>query len=123
MPECKEITYESILKMSGPELVKALDLNYASKIPQSITTPEGMREVGELLVYASNSYTYLQTLEAYIDADVRIARNTDKLLYSELVGKRETLSRFVKNMEQMYQALSRLVSTRQAELKEIQMSG
>ena len=123
MSECKEITYESILKMSGPELVKALDSNYASKIPQSITTPEGMREVGELLVYASNSYTYLQTLEAYIDADVRIARNADKVLYSELVGKRETLSRFVKNMEQMYQALSRLVSTRQAELKEIQMSG
>lgn len=120
----QEVTYDNVIRCSNDELLEALGRDYFIPIPIRIDSAQDMLSAGPLLGKITNNYSYLMALYAQVDAQTRVLKKdkTKKDEYSDLVGKRNTISAYIDILKQSYAALSREISVRQAALKEIEMS-
>lgn len=118
------LSYKKICEISNEELNIFLARKYFHPIPTEVSSADEMLSAGKLLAEITNSYSYLMVLFAMVDAQTRVLKKekAKKDEYTEMVGKRNTISAYIEILRQSYTGLSREITTRQEALKEINMS-
>ena len=118
------ITYEKMLEMSASELTDILAEYIYTPIPVAITSPDDMLKAGEILAEITNKYSYFMAVLMRMKIRVRELRKdgSKKQEYDEMMGRRDSVEACTQILKQYYAGLSRMVSTRQEALKEINMS-
>lgn len=112
--------YSEILNKDLVTLVTELNRDYCIMIPTDISTPQAMAEAGQLLGALTNSYSYLMGVLSLLKASAREAKKTDKVLYEQLVGKRDAVADTVEMIKQEYNAVSRMITVKIEVNRELQ---
>lgn len=106
------------------ELAHYLADNCVEEIPVSIDTPEDISGVGEMLSRIGNTYSYVMSLLAFAQADIRnCRRNKDKISVEDAIDRRDVLDNFVNVIKMQYQTISRMLTAKQESRNEYRMLG
>ena len=116
-----DYTLDDINKDGSLEVAKKLAKICYMEIPTEITSIEAMTTAGTLLGELTNRYSYLSSLHMLVKAICRVYKKQSKELWDEMVAKRDALEEACKMTLQQYQAISRMISTKQEINKEINM--
>lgn len=107
--------------MSAIDIANHLVKDCLTTLPASIESVDDMRNAENLLSTLTNKYSYLLSMLMVLKIRVRESKSIDKNTYAEYVSKRDLVSDSVDMIKQQYNAISRMISTRQQILKEIDM--
>ncbi len=114
--------YQSILEMDIFELLDWLSQRFSVKLPNKVETAEQMNEASELLLKLTSYHSYLCELLSYAKVAVRYAkRNYSKTDWEDYVDKQNAIDRWLDIIKQQYTALSRAVTIRTENNKELFM--
>lgn len=114
--------YLSVLNMDPYEMIHWITEEFSIDIPPEITTIEDMDEAARLLLKISGMYSYLCTLLSYAKIETRNKkRSGDKIAYEDMVDRKEIIQNMVDVVKQQYAAVSRSVTIRMENNRELQM--
>jgi len=114
-------TLENISDDSPLEVSQKLAKICYLEIPTEITSIEAMTTAGALLGKLTNRFSYLTSLSMLTKSLCRIYKKQDKELWDSWVAKRDSLEDACRMTLQQYQAISRMISTKQEINREINM--
>lgn len=116
-------TYAEIFDKDPFELLDWLSQTFSISIPHKIESMEDMNEAAQLMLTLTGYYTYLCELLSYAKIAVRQAkRNQTKLEWEDCVDKQVAIDKWLDIVKQQYAALSRVVTVRTENNKELYMS-
>ncbi len=114
---------EQILSMKPSALLQKLVDDYSYGLPNEIITIEDMNEAGKLLIRLSGDYSYLMSLLSYAKIATREAkRSGTKEEYEDAVDRKEIISNVTEAIKQKYSAISRAVTIRIENNRELHMN-
>ncbi len=116
--------FEHLLSLSPTELCDWL-LNefYIEQFPDTILTTEDMEKAGELLLRLTNYYSYLHVLLSKAKVLTRVLkRSGDKDAYEDMVDRKEVVQNVTDAIKQQYAAISRAVTIRIENNRELMMA-
>ena len=114
--------YQRILEMDIFELLDWLSKNFSVRLPNKVETVEQMNEASELLLRITSYHSYLCELLSYAKVAVRYAkRNLPKEEWEDYVDKQNAIDRWLDIVKQQYTALSRAVTIRTENNRELFM--
>ncbi|MBO4847046.1 MAG: hypothetical protein J5525_12250 [Lachnospiraceae bacterium] len=129
------MTYMDVLSMNSYDMIDYLTETFLVQIPKSINSIEDMNHASELLLKLSTNYSYMNSLLSYIKLTTRDAkRQLDKLdakdpkkveyktYYEDMVDKKEIINNITECVDQEYSAISRAVTIKIENNKELSMS-
>jgi hypothetical protein len=89
-------------------------------IPERLDTPEDLRQANQLLSDLTNKYSYMSGIFIVLKAQVRTLGKKDAA-YSEMISKRDTVDGICSMIQQQYNALSRMITVKQEQNRELAM--
>lgn len=129
------MTYMDVLSMNSYDMIDYLTETFLVEIPTSINSIEDMNRASELLLKLSTNYSYMNSLLSHIKLITRDAkRQLDKLdakdpkkaeyktNYEDMVDKKELINNITECVKQEYSAISRAVTIKIENNKELSMS-
>ena len=115
--------YESLLVKTPKELFQFLFKTFKTEIPQTILTINDMNNASQLLLKLTSDFSYLVALSAYAKLCVRDAkRNKSKEEWEDMVDRKEVIDKVTEMVKQNYTAVSRAVTIKQENNKELFMN-
>lgn len=112
-----------LIDMDALEFVDYLAASFCYEIPTEITTVEQAEEASILLAELSNNYSYLLSLSSYLKIYIRQAKsNKDMKTANDYIDKKNAVDAFAEAVKQQYNAISRMITIRSDNLKELHMS-
>lgn len=112
-----------LIDMDALEFVDYLAASFCYEIPTEITTVEQAEEASTLLAELSNNYSYLLSLSSYLKIYIRQAKsNKDMNTANDYIDKKNAVDAFAEAVKQQYNAISRMITIRSDNLKELHMS-
>ena len=117
------MSFEQILSLDALTLLDWLIANFSVSLPNSIASYNEMNQASEFMVKLTGYYTYLMQLSSYAKIKKRIAkRELSKTEFEDLVDKEDIISKFADCIKQQYSAISRAVTIRIENNKELLMN-
>lgn len=114
---------KTILSMTPTELTNWITKQCVMDLPVVICSKEEMDKAAELLLRLTNMYSYLNSLLSYAKIATRqMKRTNDKNAYEDMVDRREIIQNATENVKQQYAAVSRAVSIRIENNRELSMN-
>ncbi len=114
--------FEKFLELDPYEMIEVLTNEYVVTLPSKIETIDDMNGAEELLLKLTNNYAYLNSLAAYAKIKSRDAkRSMTKLEYEDYIDKKEIITRMVDVVKQQYNAISRAVTIKIENNREMNM--
>lgn len=124
MIETVNLTPQVMKTMDPEKLNEALVASYIRTIPISIDNIDDMMAAGRLLAMLTNDYSYLYGTLSTFKIWTKLAKaNESKEKYAEMVMRRDTLEAITDILKQQYNAVSRLITTKQEINNELKMTG
>lgn len=117
------MTYADVLRKAPADLLSWTDKEFSVEIPEEIHTPDEMKYAAKLLLKLSSYYSYLCSLLSYAKLETRYAkRNASKQDYEDMVDKKEIIQNAQERVKQAYTAISRAVTIKIENNRELQMN-
>ena len=117
------MNYKQLLAMSPEDLLNYLVDNFYLPVPDSINTSVDMENASRQLLALSSYYSFLCNLSSFAKLATRDAkRNKEKIEYEDMVDKKEIIQNMTESIKQQYSALSRAVTIRIENNRELKMS-
>ena len=96
---------------------------FIEEMPISIETTEDLQNIAEKLGIITNRYSFIMSFLSFVKIETREAkRKGDKVLYEDMIDRKETLQNTADTLKMQYQSLSRLITIRQEINRELNMS-
>ncbi len=115
-------TIANIRNYNPMKLAEYLTANYIVQIPIAVETPEEIAQIGSLLSILGNSYSFLMSLLAVAQADIRVCRRTkNKADIEDAIDRRDVLETFVSVVKMQHQTVSRMLTAKQESRNEYRM--
>lgn len=115
--------YDSLLKKDPKDLFQFLFRSFKTQIPQVVFTIDDMNNASQLLLKLTSDFSYLVALSAYAKLCVRDAkRNKSKEEWEDMVDRKEVIDKVTEMVKQNYTAVSRAVTIKQENNKELFMN-
>ena len=115
--------YVQVMAMLPEILLDWLTDSFLEEIPSEMTTAEDMDNAAKLMLKLSSSYSYLCALLSYAKFETRnVKRCGDKEDYEDMVDKKEAIQNILDAVKQQYNAISRVVTIRIENNRELQMN-
>lgn len=117
------MTHEQVLSMQPAALAEWLAAEFLETLPEEITSVEDMEDAAKLLLKLSSSYSYLCALSSkakIVSRDMK--RSGDKEAYEDMVDRREAIGAITDAVKQQYSAVSRSVTIKIENDRELQMN-
>ena len=109
--------------MDALEFVDYLAASFSYDIPTEITTVEEASSAGVLLAELSNNFSYLLTISSYLKIYIRMAKaEKDMKTANDYIDKKNAVDAFAEAMKQQYNAISRMITIRSDNMKELNMN-
>ena len=109
--------------MDPEKLVEWLKDEFLIDVPEEIITVEDMNEAAKLLLRLSSSYSYLCVLLSHAKIAVRaLKRGTDKEAIDDMIDRKEAIQNITDSVKQQYAAISRNVTIKIENNRELQMN-
>lgn len=127
MAEVKDPTTngsDQYTEMDTMDLLKLLTEQYIHNIPEQIVSAEDAANAAQHLSKIVNAQTYLTTLLSKINILKRAnkaAKNKEKA--DDYLAKEDTIKRLIGILDEQYKGISRMITIRSDNLKELQMNG
>lgn len=119
----QSIQIKSLLDMEALEFVDFLAASFSYEIPVEITTIEQSIEAGKLLGELANNIAYLLSLSSYLKIYIRQAKLEKNMeLANDYIDKKNAVDAFADAIKQQYSAISRMITIRSDNLKELHMN-
>lgn len=117
------LTADTMKDMDPEELNADLIEEYVHEIPTSIDTIEDMAKIGKLMGMLTNNYSYLLAVLNTFKIWTKIAKaSEDKVAYTNMAMRRDSVEAIVSILQQQYNALSRLITIKQEINNELKMT-
>ena len=117
------MNYDRILSMKPSNLLDWLINEFDTEIPAEIKSIDDMSDASDLLLHLTSNYSYLITLLSYSKLCVREAkRSGNKEYHEDAIDRRDIIQAYVDIVKQQYTAVSRAVTIKVENNKEILMS-
>ena len=117
-------TIAEIIKMDPLELAEKLVKISCVEIPCDINSADDMTRAGNLLGKYTNSYVYLTGVLSFLKVLTKNAKSRgEKELYEDMAMRRDVVEKMAEAEKQKYNAISRMITTKQEVNKELQMAG
>lgn len=116
-----DYTLDNLCADTPMDVAKKISAMCYMEIPVEISSVEDMTKAGSLLGIITNRYSYLMSLTILVKAFIKVYEKTDRKLWLEMLTKKETLDDACQTTLQQYQAVSRMIATKQEINKEINM--
>lgn len=114
---------KTVLSMPPVDLTNWITKQCVTDLPVVIYSKEDMDRAAELLLRLTNMYSYLNSLLSYAKIATRqMKRANDKIAYEDMVDRREIIQNATENVKQQYAAVSRAVSIRIENNRELSMN-
>lgn len=105
------MNYSDYLELDPMVLFSTMHKQFDVEIPMEITSIEDMNNASRLLLYLSQSWSFVNSLLAYSKRQVReLKREASKSEYEDAIDKKEIIQSIADNLKQQYQAISRAVT-------------
>ena len=115
---------KDILSMDPLKLIDWIKEEFVVEIPAEINTTEDMENAAKLLLKLSSSYSFLSMALARAKRNVRVLKREDKKTEAEdMIDRRDILHHMTEVVKQAYGAVSRSVTIKIENNRELQMSG
>ena len=117
------MSFEDILKLDGDAFFDWVMAHFQMEPVKPIETEDDMKQASKLISIAIGNYSYLAALLGYLKIKVRQEkRNKNKVLYEDLIDKREIVQEIVDATKLQYNAISRMVTIKIESDKELHMN-
>ena len=117
------MTYKEIYEMDPLELFEWMKTEFDYKLPEQIKTVDDMEQAAALMMKLSSYQNYLAALLAYGKIATRKEkRDSEKELWEDMVDRKTIVERMLKAVEFSYTTLSRAVTIKIQNDKELYMN-
>lgn len=114
--------FQDVLRKDPYELIEWLSENFSISLPSKLETIDDMDNAANLLLTLTGYHSYLCELLSYSKIAVREAkRNLSKAEWEDYVDKQNVIDRKLDIVKQQYTAISRAVTIRTENNKELFM--
>lgn len=119
----RNLQITELINMDALEFVDYLAASFSYDIPTEITTVEEASLAGVLLAELSNNFSYLLTISSYLKIYIRMAKaEKDMKTANDYIDKKNAVDAFAEAMKQQYNAISRMITIRSDNMKELNMN-
>lgn len=116
--------YEELFSMDGYEFLNWLDESFPACQMEIVKTSEDMEKASDELMRLTNLYAYITELLSWAKLYTRqLKRIGDKILYEDMVDKKEAIENKMNALSQSYKGLSRAVTIKLESNQELRMTG
>lgn len=118
-------TFAQIVALSPAEFTDWIIRFTLPALPLSVDSVEEAAYASTLLSIYSQNLVYLTEVSARLKIEARIAQHSKKekpAIYEDAILRRDITEEVMKALKQQYQAVSRMITVRQDNLRELNMS-
>ena len=120
------VTNKKILKMPLDDFVKWISDSFFVEVQEDISnlTIDDANNIAKMMSQATNAYTYLIQVRAYLQSAYRTSKNNKEKpeIYQDYMDKRDFIDTAISASKQQYNNLSRLITVRQSIVEELRMA-
>lgn len=117
------VDYDSLMTEDPKKLHEYLFTTFRVTVPQTIISVDDMNKASQLLLKLASDFSYLVALSAYAKLCVRDAkRNKSTREWEDMVDRKEIIDKTTEMVKQDYTAVSRAVTIKQENNKELYMN-
>lgn len=118
------LSLNQVLEKSSLDVAKWCIEDFMQVIDINCNSTSDMTKISEKMLELTNKYAYIQGLLAYIKVLIRESKcEGNKSKADSLIDKKDALERSCESLKLQHLTLSRMITAKQEELRELYMTG